>query len=605
KSAIISDLVYDGEIYDARQEQPDWCIASLDDTEWENAINRRTPYGKLVAHTAPTDKVMEILQPIKIQKLPNGNFKVDFAEEISGWVRLKNISAPSGHQIKITFNGNQYSGENTYIFNGKKSQNYAPRFNWFVFSSIEISNWFGTLKPENIQAEAVNTDIKKSSIFETSNPLFNKINKIWQRSQLDNMHGGIASDCPHRERSAYTGDAQVACQTVMANFEVKAFYKKWIRDILSSQIPETGYVPNGSPWQPGCGGGVAWGAAIQIIPWEFYQHYGDKEVLLESYEGMKGYMKYMKTWVDMDGIMYSQRTGKDGNPLKWWNLGEWAGVDHQLPPDALVHTFYYWLCADITANTAQILGNTDDYIFFKTIANDTRKAFIKKFYNAEKGTFGKNGANIFALKMGLEKAQYESVIKAVKTDIAGNDGHFDTGIFGTRYFFEVLADNGLQDLAYAAMNKTTVPSFGHWVSIGSTTTREQWDDSGSHNHPMFGGGLNWFYRNLAGMKTDEQTPGYKKIIFRPMPLSDLKQVNYFTETVFGKAGIEWKQNNGFEMHLEIPVGSTAIVYFPIKDQSKITENGKDIQSLNYVKNIKSFTDYRTFEIGSGVYDFKL
>jgi alpha-L-rhamnosidase len=293
----------------------------LDDAKWERAIVRKTPYGKLVAHTAPTDRVTKIYRPVKIEKLPNGNYKVLFPEEISGWVRLKNVSGPAGHQIKMTFNANQYSGENSYTFNGSKSADYAPRFNWFVFSGVEIQNWPGELKAENIVAEAVNTDVKESAVFETSNPLFNQINHIWKRSQLDNMHGGIASDCPHRERSGYTGDAQVACHTVMHNFEAKAFYKKWLRDMLSAQLPETGYIPNGAPWQPGCGGGVAWGAAIHIIPWEFYQHYGDKEIVSENYEGMTGYVKYMQTWVNAAGIMHSQRPGNDG---KRCNGGIWV-----------------------------------------------------------------------------------------------------------------------------------------------------------------------------------------------------------------------------------------------------------------------------------------
>ena len=93
------------------------------------------------------------------------------------------------------------------------------------------------------------------------------------------MHGAIASDCPHRERSPYTGDGQVSCVTVMHNFDSRAFYTKWIQDIVGAQIEETGYVPNGAPWQPGCGGGVAWGAAVNIMPWEYFVHYGDTSLL--------------------------------------------------------------------------------------------------------------------------------------------------------------------------------------------------------------------------------------------------------------------------------------------------------------------------------------
>ncbi len=115
------------------------------------------------------------------------------------------------------------------------------------------------------------------------------------------MHGGIASDCPNRERSPYTGDGQVACVTVMHNFDAKAFYRKWIDDIIGASNEETGYVPNGAPWQPGCGGGVAWGAAISIMPWEFYLHYGDEDILRDSYDAMKGYIRYMLTWTDDRG----------------------------------------------------------------------------------------------------------------------------------------------------------------------------------------------------------------------------------------------------------------------------------------------------------------
>ena len=48
---------------------------------------------------------------------------------------------------------------------------------------------------------------------------------------------------------------------------------------------ETGYVPNGAPWQPGCGGGVAWGAAICVIPWEYYEQYGSRDMLADNLKG--------------------------------------------------------------------------------------------------------------------------------------------------------------------------------------------------------------------------------------------------------------------------------------------------------------------------------
>ena len=120
-----------------------------------------------------------------------------------------------------------------------------------------------------------------------------------------------------------------------------------------AQDVETGYVPNGAPWQPGCGGGVAWGAAMNIMPYEFYLQYGDLDMLAYTYEGMKGYIDYMLTWTDDNGVMFSQREGSNGEPLRWFNLGDWV-APFELPPDDLVHTFYLWRCTDFTAKAANI-----------------------------------------------------------------------------------------------------------------------------------------------------------------------------------------------------------------------------------------------------------
>ena len=605
KSPILMDMVYYGEIYDARQEQDGWCTAGFNDSAWEYAALRKAPEGKLVAQTSLPDRLTKRISPVKIEKTKDGKYLVDFGLEISGWVRFKNIEGPAGHKIHISFNDNEYSGENTYIFKGEGPESYSPRFNWFVFSGIEISNYPGELKPENLVAEAINTNIEETGKFETSNQLFNEINKIWKRSQLDNMHGGVASDCPHRERSAYTGDGQVSCVTVMHNFDAKAFYHKWIADILGAQNPETGYVPNGAPWQPGCGGGVGWGAAICIMPWEFYLHYGDIDILKNTYEGMKGYIRYMQQWVDSDGIMFSQVPGHDGKPLKWFNLGDWVAPG-DLPPDDMVHTFYFWRCTDLASMSAKALNKSKEADEYAALAEQTRQAFHKRFYNEENGSYGKSGGNIFALKMGVPDEQYPKVVAALKSDIKANNGHLDTGIFGTQFFFEVLAENDMNDLAYEAMNKKDEPGYGHWIEQGATTTWEQWNGTNSRNHPMFGGGITWFYRKLAGMNADPDNPGYHHIIFRPQPVANLTHVNYSNTTPYGEAGIEWtKEDQKFSMDITVPVGSYASVYVPTDNVENITESDKPVSEAEGVQFEKMEDGYALFTVVSGKYEFNV
>ena len=602
-SPIIMDLVYDGEHYDARLEQEGWCTPGFNDTGWEKVVIRKPPEGKMKAHMSPTDKVMERLAPEKITKLGEGHYRVDFGQEISGWLHLIDINGNKGERIEIRYICESHVGDNSYTLKGGGNESYKARFTWFVFREVEIINWPGELKQDNLSAEAVYSDVETTGRFECSNSLFNNINRIWWRSQTDNMHGGIASDCPHRERSAYTGDGQVACVTVMHNFDARAFYNKWIQDINGARNPENGYVPNGAPWQPGCGGGVAWGAAMNIMPWEFYLHYGDTSILRNNYEGMKGYIRYMLTWTDGDGIMYSRAPDK-AKPNRWINLGEWVAPGN-LPPDDMVHTFFLWRCSDISADAAKVLGHEQDQIFFSELAERTRIAFQVRFFDNEKGTYGAAGGNIFALKMGIPDSQKDRVLNALKSDIAANNYHLDTGIFGTQFLFEVLSENGLHELAYKIMNQRTQPSYGWWIEQGATTTWEKWDGTNSRNHPMFGGGITWFYRILAGMIADPENPGYRHIIFRPQPAADLSFVSYSSMTPYGESGIRWsKENNRLIIRVKVPVGSTASVYIPARTAENVKEGDRRIRNSKNITLAGVEEGHSVFRVSSGNYTFE-
>ncbi len=134
KSAILMDLVYHGEHYDARKEQPGWCTAGFDDSGWEAVAKRTAPEGHLVAHTAAPDRVTKRIRPTRIEKTGDGSYKVEFGVEISGRLRLNDVEGPCGHKVEIKYLSNQYSGDNSYIFRGNGPESYAARFNWFVFT---------------------------------------------------------------------------------------------------------------------------------------------------------------------------------------------------------------------------------------------------------------------------------------------------------------------------------------------------------------------------------------------------------------------------------------------------------------------------------------
>lgn len=562
-SAIVMNGVYDGEIYDARKENPHWAEAGCNESDWTNAKLVKGPEGKLSAQTSPSDKLIESLAPVTFQKQNDGSYEVDFGKEISGWIRFSGIEGKAGDQLSVKYISESPLGQQTYIYKGTGKENYAPRFTWYVFRKAVISG-AASLTADQLKAEVINTDVPVTADFRTSNPLINKICEIWQRSQMDNMHGCVASDCPHRERSPYTGDGQAACAMVLHNFDAAAFYMKWLRDMRDVQNPVSGYVPNSAPWQPGCGGGVAWGAAMSLMPWEYYVQYGDRPTLEDNFQAMVAETRYLSTWLTADNTMFHQKTNYNtATPCNWLNLGDWCPPGAG-PKDELVHTFFLWLCADYTMRAARTLGQNDIAAEMTQLAEKVRNGFIQKFYNAEKKSYGEAGSNIYALRMGIPEEQVSGVVETLRNEImVTNKGHLNTGFLATKFLFEILAKYGLNDVAYTIINKRDFPSYGWWIEQGATTTWEQWDGKNSHNHPMFGGGLTWFYRCLAGVNTCEEKPGYKHIVFKPVLAEGLDSVYYANETAYGKVASQVINKPGNRsITVTVPVSCTADVCLP-------------------------------------------
>lgn len=549
-SPIVMDGVFDGEIYDA----------NLTDFRWQPARILPGPTGTLTPQTSPADCVTATFGPVGIERKGDKCWHVIFPEEISGHIRFKGLKTAKGDTIDVKYQSEMQQGVQRYISDGTPAH-YAPRFTWFVFSEADICG-VDTLDASQIVAESVNTDIPVTSAFSCSDHLLEEILRIWRRSQTDNFHGGIASDCPHRERSPYTGDGQVCMPVVMANYDAEAFYRKWIRDMRDAQNPRTGYVPNGAPWQPGCGGGVAWGAAMSLMPWEYYVNYGDMAVLRENYPAMVKQLDYMKSWLTSDGTMYAQRgnCGAPESPVYWLNLGDWCAPG-ELPSDELVHTYFMWKCADYTSKAAEALGDKDKAHSIAAFRDSVATAFHSKFYNAETGSYGKAGADIFALDMGVPAERLEKVKGAVVQNLAvDNKGHLDTGIFATRLLFETLARYGMNDLAYQVMTAKGFPGFADWLDRGAKATWEKWNGTDSRNHPMFGGGLTWYASTLAGLQADERNPGFHHFTVAPVPAKGLDRVNWTQETNFGTISINLDYYKGLE--LTVPVGTTATVVLP-------------------------------------------
>ena len=575
-SAITMNGIYSGEIYDAglydasavfpilRDEgvRGDNELGALgSDNSWQQAVSRRAPDGNLQAQMSPSDEVSQCLQPQSIKRNTEGNWVVDFGEEISGWVNLRNLKGKTGQKIEVKYLSESPNGTYTYIMKGDTAEHCRPHFTWFVFRSVEIKGLSQPLTAADIRAEAVNTHLAPSTFFECSDTLLNKIHHIWQRTLLDNAHGSLLSDCPHRERSGYLGDGQVACDMVMQTFDARGLYNKWIADMRLAQNPETGFVPFGAPWQPGCGGGVPWSAGMIIIPYTFYENYGDTLVLARQRPAMQRLMDYFAQWVDDEGIMEQKREIAGGMSY-WGNLGEWCTPTDTMPSQALVHTFYYWLCAKQLSEICRLTNQASDAARYAALAARTSQAFHRRFYDPHTQSYGPAGSNAFALEMGVPADREAAVVKTLLRQLKEHGGHIFTGIYGTKYLFEVLGKYGYTAQAYEALTKTDYPGFGHWIAQGATTTWEQWDGANSHNHPMFGACLTWLYNSLAGVRLLQDGTSLRFDIAPQLP-EGVSWVNYIRQTTHGVVAVSWKRiGDRLTGSVDIPVGCTAQVRLP-------------------------------------------
>ncbi len=588
-SPLIYNDLYTGEVYDARLEQKPF--------QWRKAHLVRPPEGQLRAQMSPPDRIIRVIKPKSCREIAKNVWRFDLGEMISGWAELR-INGRRGDKIKMRFleeMGPSYGQTDTYIVKGGGEERYEARFTWHGFRIVDVYGSSAALNVNNLLGKVVNTDVQSDGDFSCSNELFNKIHENYRRTQQGNMHGGIPSDCPHRERRGYSGDGQIAAPSAIYNFDMSAFYVKWLKDIFDTQNAKTGYIANTNPYQDG-GGGLAWEAAGVIIPWYMYLYYGDKDVLNRYYNNMKKWVEYTESHTRKDGIVRERQ------------LGVWAAPQATVTPSDLVSTAYYYYALGLLQNIADLLGQKEDNSYFKKLAGRTKAAFNKKYFSVQNKSYsvGRQGANVFPLgfdmvPVAFQKDVFKTLLRHMKED---TKNHFDTGMMATPLLLRLLSDNGYEHIAYTLMTQRDFPSFGLEIEKGSTTLWETWQGDASHSHPMYGSVCRWFYEDLAGIRPDPTSPGFKRIIFKPHPVVGLDWVKAAHRSLYGKIESAWQiDNDSFKLNVSVPVNCTAIVYLPAIKDNKITESGKTLQNSNGVKFLRNENDRAVIAIASGSYSF--
>ncbi|MBQ5542729.1 MAG: hypothetical protein IIU06_06645, partial [Erysipelotrichales bacterium] len=144
------------------------------------------------------------------------------------------------------------------------------------------------------------------------------------------------------------------------------------------------------------------------------------------------------------------------------------------------------------------------------------------------------------------------------------------GFFATQFLLPLLADHGDAELAYDLLLQENCPGWMYEINNGATTVWERWDalkpdgtvneeKSGgdnmvSFNHYAFGSVGEFYYRYILGIR--EETPGFEKMLWKPVPDKRLKEACGTYDSVQGKIEVSWKYENGKTLYcLNTPVNT--------------------------------------------------
>ena len=611
---ITFDSISAGENFDARLEKTGWNTPTYNDANWQSAQVVEPVKGVLSAQIAPPIKVTQTIAPVKVTQPSPGVWVFDLGQNIAGVPELRVVGA-AGTRVsmrcaeKLNADGSldatnidefvhrrnpaQEFQTDHYTLKGGARETWHPRFTYHGFQYVEVKGFPGTPTPDNLRGLVMHSAFEPVGSFECSNDILNATqhNALW--SYRNNFHS-IPTDCPHREKNGWTGDAHLAAELGLYNFDSAANYEKWLQDIADEQKPDGSYaaiIPT-SGW--GYNIGPSWDSAYPLITWYLYQYRGDKAVVEKHYPHLQRYLAFLTT------------RAKEG--IVDYGLGDWLPAKTQTPTE-VTSTGYYYADAVLLGKMATLLGKTGDAKKYFDLAANIKTAFNAKFYNPQTHLYanGSLTAQSCALFQGLVEEQNKpAVVEALVGLVEKTDYHMDVGILGAKYLLNTLADNGRADVAYRILQTKTFPSYGYWVERGATTMWERWTDVGnrddSRNHVMFGDVSAWFYKNLAGIRAT--SPGFKTIVLQPHVLGDLTSARATYDSVQGRIESDWKiANNVFSWKVVVPANTSATVMVPGSAQDAITENGQPVAKSKGVRVLRREGNYAVFAVEPGTYNF--
>ncbi len=596
-SAILFDMYRYGVIYDAREEREGFALPEYDDSDWERAKPCEAPRGKLTPSRALPIRVSEERQAVGIQRqsdfyclyYKNGNpmkecyvkdgYVYDFGVNAAGVCKLK-IKGKRGQRITVRHAENLVDGRfdigstitiklgtertighlqtDVYYLKGEEEEIFIPPFTYhgFRYALVEgISEEQAT--KDLLTYEIFHTDVKKRLHFECSDAVINTLYDMTLRADLSNFHH-FPTDCPHREKNGWTGDASVSAHQLLLAFDCSEAFGVWLENMRYAQTEEgkiPGIVPTDT-WGYEWGSGPAWDAAIINLPYYSYRYDGRLDIIRENADMMVKYLHYIEGRRDERGLVAC-------------GLGDWCQPRENGAPISspleLTDSIQVLEMAQKSAVMLSAIGRREDSEYAKRLADSMRES-IREHLIDQKSAIAAGAcqtSQALALRFGLFDKESEPIAYQRLIDmIEEKDGHVDCGMIGLRHIFHVLFEWGDPDLALRMITRDDAPSYGNMIKLGGTALFESLIPNGlneSQNHHFFGDILHLFVAKLVGIRINPSLTNPSSAVISPIvPKSvDYAKVDYDFDT--GRLSVMWNKlsDDRVKLIVNVPNGVSA------------------------------------------------
>ncbi len=554
------------------------------------------PAGRLKAQQMPGTKVREEIKPCAIYAVKEGGWQIVFPENIAGWIRLKMRGLEKGDVVTIRYDefpvsevrqidalffypgSHLFCAENAalqtdrVIARGTGEEIYEPRFTYHGFQYVWVRGLKEKPKVEDVIAKVIHNDFRKISSFDCSSASLNRLLKMADRSYVSNYVNGFPTDCPHREKNGWTGDAAFTSELAQYLYENTACSEKWLCDIKDSQAADGSIpccVPNSGHVMKACDG-PDWANVLPILTWDLWIYRDDRQMLDEMYPTVVAYLNYLRSRETEIGLVSC-------------GLGDWCSVGSERPSVAYCNSVFYYQAVKFASLMAREKGLLTDAAKFARWADENLAAVRKKFYRG-KGVWDNGGqtAQALAVTHGLSAAsERQATADRLIATVAEKGEHVDVGVHGMKNLFRALSIVGRTDLAFRVLTNETSPSLVDWIKAGGTSLWESFNGSGSHNHIMFGDFAAWAYEYLAGIRlatTEESTAAvpvvtgraFKNLLIAPAFINELNFVKAEVDGPYGRIKSEWKREGGkIFVRVVLPPGVEATVRLTGQKEVKV------------------------------------